>query len=144
MSHLSEHPFCHNLSSAQIKALEAIAEPASYEPDDFLLRAGHEADRVFLIWGGHVALEINGRILQTLGPGDIVGISWLEPPYRWKFDARAVERTRTVRLESEPLRGMLGRDEAMASRVYRQVNRSLSQRLEAARLQLLDLYGARR
>ncbi len=144
MSHLSEHPFCHHLSSAQIRALEAIAEPASYEPDDFLLRAGHEADQVFLIWGGHVALEINGRILQTLGPGDVVGISWLEPPFRWKFDARAVERTRTVRLQSEPLREMLAGDEAMASRVYRQMNRALSTRLEAARLQLLDLYGARR
>lgn len=144
MSHLSEHPFCHYFSSAQVKALEAIAEPASYEPDDFLLRAGHDADQVFLIWAGHVSLEINGRILQTLGPGDMVGISWLEPPYRWKFDARAVERTRTVRLDAEAVRDLLARDEAMASRVYRQINKALSQRLEAARLQLLDLYGARR
>lgn len=143
MSHLSDHPFCHLLSRTEVRALEQISEPVSFEPDDFLLRAGHEAEHVYLIWAGHVALEINGRILQTLGPGDLLGISWAEPPHRWRFDARAVERTRTVRLDAEELRQLLGSDEALASRVYRQVNRSLMQRLEAARLQLLDLYGAR-
>lgn len=143
MSHLSEHPFCHLLTRAEIRALEQISEPVSFEPDDFLLRAGHDADRVFLIWAGRVAIEVGGRILQTLGPGDLLGISWVEPPHRWKFDARAVERTRTVRLDAEELRRLLGQDEALASRVYRQVNRSLGQRLEAARLQLLDLYGVR-
>lgn len=144
MSHLSEHPFCHLLTRAEVRALEAIAEPASFEPDDYLLRAGHAADRVYLIWAGHVALEVQGRILQTLGPGDLVGLSWLESPHRWKFDARAVERTRTVHLDAEELRDLMARDEALASRIYRQVNRALSQRLESARLRLLDLYGAPR
>lgn len=144
MSHLSEHPFCHLLSRSEIQALDAVAESRSFEPDDYLLRAGQEADDIFLIWAGKVAVEIAGRTLQTLGPGELLGISWLEPPFRWKFDARAVERTRTIRLDADEVRRLLGDDEALASRVYRQVNRSLTLRLESARLQLLDLYKGSR
>lgn len=144
MSHLSEHPFCHLLTRAEVQALEAITEPATFEPDDFLLRAGHPADRVYLVEAGQVALEVQGRILQTLGPGDMVGLSWLEPPHRWKFDARAVEPTRTLHLDAQELRVLMARDEALAARIYRQVNRALTQRLESARLRLLDLYGGPR
>ena len=78
----------------------AAARPAAraivrFNAGQYLFHEGEPATEFFLIRHGKVALEIAApgqrrhRLSQTVGEGDIVGLSWLVPPYRWQFDARA-------------------------------------------------------
>lgn len=137
---LKAHPFSAPIADQLIE----LARERSYAADEPILQASREADQVVLLLSGHVALEIGGKVLQTLGPGEVLGVSWLEPPYRWKWDARAVEPSRAIVLDAAPLRQKLARDSAFAAHVYRAMTHALSQRLEAARLQMLDLYRSPR
>jgi CRP/FNR family cyclic AMP-dependent transcriptional regulator len=81
-------------------------------------------------------------VLQTLEPGEIVGWSWLFPPYRWNFDVRALEPLGAIAFDGACLRGKCDRDPALGYTLMKRFARVLSERLGAARLQLLDLYGS--
>jgi len=70
-----------------------------------------------------------------------VGVSWLVPPYRWTYDARAVERVRAISLDAECLRGKCDDDPALGYDMMTRFVPILVQRLQATRLQLLDVYG---
>ncbi len=73
--------------------------------------------------------------------GDILGWSWLFPPYRWSVEARAVQQVRAIKLDGECLRGKCELDPAMGYELMKRFSQIMLQRLEAARLQLLDIYG---
>lgn len=117
-----------------------------YQPGEYLFREGEAADRFYLIREGHVALEVKapGRapvICQTLGAGEIVGVSWLIPPYRWSFDARAVESTRAIAMDAACLRGKCEADHDLGYEMMKRFMPALLQRLHSTRLQILDIYG---
>jgi CRP/FNR family cyclic AMP-dependent transcriptional regulator len=112
----------------------------------YLLREGEPADRFFLIREGAVALEIHspGRgaiVIETLHPGEIVGWSWLFAPYRWQLDGRTVEPTALVAFDGACLRGKCEADHELGYQLMSRFAASLVQRLQATRLQLLDVYG---
>ncbi len=80
-------------------------------------------------------------VLQTVGAGDILGWSWLIPPYHWMFDAVALEPTRTIALDGRCLRGKCEADRVLGYELLKRFAHIMEQRLQATRLQLLDLYG---
>lgn len=110
-----------------------------------LFDAGASADRFHLIREGAVALEIAapGRtvVIETLHAGDVVGWSWLFEPYLWQFDGRAVEPTRMVTFDGRCLRGKCDADHELGYQLMRRFAGALVDRLQATRLQLLDVYG---
>jgi CRP/FNR family cyclic AMP-dependent transcriptional regulator len=63
------------------------------------------------------------------------------PPYRWHFDARAVELTRAIALDGECLRGKCEEDHDLGYEIMKRFALVIAERLEATRLQLLDVYG---
>jgi CRP-like cAMP-binding protein len=104
------------------------------------------ADRFYLIRKGALALEIDapGRgalVIETLHEGEVVGWSWLFEPYRWQFDGRASELTRVVSFDGACLRGKCEADHELGYQLMRRFAASLIDRLQATRLQLLDVYG---
>lgn len=76
-----------------------------------------------------------------MGVGDFVGASWLIPPYRWAFDARAVELTRATSIDAACLRGKCEADHDLGYEMMKRFLPPLVKRLHATRLQLLDVYG---
>jgi CRP-like cAMP-binding protein len=129
--------------------MAAFAVARTYEPDEMILREGKAADAFFLILGGLVAIELllpdRGVLrLQTVGAGEVIGWSWLVPPYRWEFDARAVSRTSAVLLDGRKLRDLFESDHSLGFHFVRDLLTVVAERLKAARLQLLDIYGAPR
>ena len=111
-----------------------------------MARTGDAADQFFAIRHGRVSIELHSPergplILQTVDAGEIVGWSWLFPPYRWTFDARAMEQVRAISFDGACLRGKCERDPAMGFDFMKRVAEVFMRRLEAARLQLLDIYG---
>jgi len=119
-----------------------------YDAGEYLFREGSPADEFFLIRHGQVALEIVSPgqapiVFATLGEGEIVGASWLVPPYRWMFDARCVALTRAIGIDAACLRGKCEADHDLGYELMKRFLPILVQRLHATRLQILDVYGKR-
>lgn len=113
---------------------------------DFLFREGRPADRFFLIRDGAVALEVDAPerdaiMIETLHDGDVAGWSWLFPPYRWQFNGRATAPTAVISFDALCLRGKCEADHELGYRLMSRFAASMTARLQATRLQLLDVYG---
>jgi CRP-like cAMP-binding protein len=117
-----------------------------FEAGEYVAREGEEANAFFAIRHGIVAIELfapeRGAItIQTIGEGEIFGWSWLFPPHRWVFDARAVELTRAIAFDCACLREKIKEDQAMGYEFLNRFSQVIAKRLEGTRLQLLDMYG---
>src|SRR5215469_14300567 len=113
---------------------------------EYIFRDGEAADSFFLIRHGSVALEAfvptRGHVvIETIEAGEVLGWSWLFPPYRWHFDARVVEPTRAIALDGVCLRTKGEADHDLGYELVKRVAQIMMQRLQATRLQLLDVYG---
>ncbi len=144
---ISDHPLFHGLGSDFLTTVTGCASNVRFAPGTYLFHEGETADQVYLIREGLVALEIaapgQGRMtFQTVGRRGIVGMSWLVPPYRWTFDARAAEDTRALAFDAGCLRGKCDSDPAQGYEVMKRFMPPLIERLHATRLQMLDVYDA--
>jgi len=143
---LVEHPLLKGCQPKYIQLLVECASNVRFDAGETIFRQGEEANLLYLIRQGKVALEIPDSargpiIVQTLGEGDVVGWSWAITPYRWHFDARAVELTRAIALDGKCLRDKCEVDHDLGYEVMRRVTHLMEHRLQATRLQLLDVYG---
>ncbi len=143
---IGEHPFMQGLDEHTLDTLVGCASNVRYNAGDYLARMGQPAEHFFIIRHGHVSLEINagprGIIgVHTVEAGDVLGWSWLIEPYKWHFDARAVELTRVIALNGECLRKKCEQDHDIGYALMKRVAQLMEQRLTATRMQLLDMYG---
>jgi CRP-like cAMP-binding protein len=143
---LAEHPFFKGLSTSHFATLAGCVSNARFETGDFLLREGAPADRFYALRHGRVCVEsfIPGRgaaAIETVAEGDIVGWSWLFPPHKSHFDARALTLVRAIALDGTCLRAKCEEDPSFGNEILKRFAQVVVHRLEAARLHLLDLYG---
>jgi CRP/FNR family cyclic AMP-dependent transcriptional regulator len=143
---VGEHPVSAGLSAEHSQLIAGCARNHRFEAEHYLFHEGDPANEFFLLRQGRVALEIHapGRapiIFATLGEGEIVGASWLIPPYRWVFDARALELTRAIGIDAACLRGKLEKDHHLGYEMMKRFLPVFVKRLHATRLQILDVYG---
>lgn len=143
---LSEHPFFEKFEAKDRELLAGCARNEAFEAGAYVFREGEAADKFYLLKHGTVAIELHApghdpMILETLGKGEIFGWSWMVPPYTWTFDVRAVELCRVISLDAKCLRGKLEKDHSLGYELFRRFIPVMAERLAAARLQLLDLYG---
>jgi CRP/FNR family transcriptional regulator, cyclic AMP receptor protein len=144
---VGRHPLLAGLPGETVGLVAGCAQNVAFAPGQLLLAEGDAADALFLIRRGHVALEVHepGRgsiVLETIGPGHVVGWSWLFPPYRWQFDARATEPVGAIALDGACLRAKAEADPAFGYELMKRLGAVIVDRLQAARIRLLDLYGA--
>lgn len=143
---LAEHPFLGGFSREALSVIAGCAANRRYDAGSYLCREGEPADHFFLIRHGRITLETNAPergvlTFQTLGEGEILGVSWLVPPYRWDFDARAVGLVRAVAFDAACLRGKCEADHDLGYELMKRFVPELVRRMQAARLQSLNLYG---
>jgi CRP/FNR family transcriptional regulator, cyclic AMP receptor protein len=134
------------LDSRHLELIAGCAANEHVEEGALLLREGEPAHRYFLLRRGSVALEVHtpdrGPLrIETLHPGDAVGLSWLFEPYRWQLDARALEPCDVIGFDAVCLRGKLEADPELGYQLMRRFAANLVDRLQATRFQLLDVYG---
>ncbi|MGZ4490079.1 MAG: cyclic nucleotide-binding domain-containing protein [Nocardioidaceae bacterium] len=146
---LMEHPFFAGLDDSTVSLLVGCAGNAHYRAGEYLFHEGEPADRFFVIRRGRVALDVHlpgqpEKVVDTVDEGDVVGWSWLVPPYRWFFDGRAVQEVSAVVVEAACLRAKCEEDPALGYALMQRVAGVMYQRLQSARVRLLDLYGAGR
>jgi CRP/FNR family transcriptional regulator, cyclic AMP receptor protein len=145
---LAEHPFFQELAAEDLQLIAGCATNVVFKAGEVIGREGEPANQFFLLREGKVALEIyvpeRGQVvLQTLGAGELVGWSWLIPPYQWRFDVRAVEFVHAFALDGACLRGKCEANPRLGYELLKRVAQVFTDRLLATRLQLLDVYGNR-
>lgn len=143
---ISHHPFFQGLAPETLKLIAGCGTNVKFESGEYLAKDGEDANRFYAIRHGKVAIELYSAaqgplVLQTVGENEILGWSWLFPPYKWRFDARATEGVRATSFDGACLRKKCDADPALGYELMKRLAYLVSQRLEAARLQLLDLYG---
>lgn len=145
---LAGHPLFRNMDPDFLDTLAGCAKNLRIPADSYIFHEGDDADYIYLIREGHVALEISapgqGRmVFQTVTTGGVLGLSWLIPPYRWRFDAHAKEECRVLQFDANCLRTKCDADPALGYAVMMQVMPEVVERLHDTRVQMLDLYRAR-
>ena len=142
-----EHPFFAGLEDAFCTLVCGCAKNVMFEAGHYLFHEGEPADQFYLIRHGRVALETatpgkSAVAFQTVTEGEIVGVSWLVPPYRWAYDAKALELTRAIAMDATCLRRKCEEDHDLGYELMKRFVPIVVERLHTTRLQMLDVYGA--
>jgi CRP/FNR family cyclic AMP-dependent transcriptional regulator len=142
---LRDHPFFRDLGESDIQFIAGCGSNVVFEPGAYLFREGEEADRLFILRHGRVALEIlvPGRgpvVIDTPEEGEVIGFSWLFPPYIWRFDGRAIEQVRAVALDGVCLRKKCEDDSKLGYELMKRFASILIRRLQSSRLRVIDMY----
>lgn len=143
---ISEKPFFRDLKSEYIDILAKYATKSEYQPFDFIFKIGEDANNFYLVESGNVAIELfsseKGIIrIQTVGEGDILGWSWMLPPYKWHFEARTIENTSLIVFDGKAILKECEKNQGFGYEILKRYMVVMAERLEAARYQLLDVYG---
>jgi CRP-like cAMP-binding protein len=143
---LGDARFFDGLRPETIELVAGCASNVQFDAGTTIFREGEHADFFYLLRHGSVALETyvparGAVMIETIEDGDVLGWSWLFPPYRWHFDARAVTAVRATAFDGECLRGKCAADPALGYELVSRFAQTLIQRLQWTRLRLLDVYG---
>lgn len=128
-----------------LEFLESAAREEHFPKGALIFDDDEKATSFYLIATGRVGLEVamparDAVLLETLGPGELLGVSWLFPPYRWNWKARALAATDVLAFDAEAVRLQCKKDLDLALHVYETVAGESIRRLHATRVRLLDLY----
>lgn len=144
---IAAHDLFKGFDQAFLDLVTGCAKNVRFDAGSYLFHEGDPADEIYLIREGRVALEISapGRgsmVFQAAGPGEAIGLSWLVPPYRWNYDGRSTDLTRAISVDAACLRRKCEADHDLGFAVMQRFMPVIVERLHAARLQLLDVYGS--
>jgi CRP-like cAMP-binding protein len=145
---LEGQPFLAGLTRAQLDKLSLWSKRKVVHAGVRLFEEGGRADRFWLIRDGHVRLEthVPGQddvLIETLGPGAVLGWSWLFPPYRWHFSASSVETTTAIEFDGPGIRESCEHNHELGYQLMSRFLLVVVDRMQATRLRLLDLYAER-
>ena len=143
---IRSHPFWQGINPCYFHLLNECAAFVKFGFEQPIFRAGIKAEQFYLICSGQVALETfvpgKGAItIETLGPGEALGWSWLFPPYRWHFSARSVDLTEMVAFDVHRLRKHAEENHDFGYELATRIGQVVLKRLQATRLQLLEFYA---
>jgi CRP/FNR family cyclic AMP-dependent transcriptional regulator len=139
------HPFLAGMTQHQLVLLIDCALAARFEKGRVIFRQGEPATRVYLIETGKVNIESTGDlgdpvIVDTIGAGDLLGWSWMFPPYAWQFTARAVESTSVIFFAGAILRKYCEKDAALGYELLKRMTVVMNRRMQAARNKMVEVH----
>jgi CRP-like cAMP-binding protein len=133
------------LTNTEVELFASAATELQVPGGEVVFEEGGSADAFYIVVEGKVGLVLTSPgkapiVIQTLGPGDLLGVSWLFPPHRWNWKARAIVDTNLVAFDANVIRGELEKNRDLALEVLTVVASEVVDRLHRTRIQLLDLY----
>ena len=143
---LADVPFLGGMSPERLALLAGCASNVHFDAGELIFREGDQADTFYVLRHGSVAIELhaparNPMTVETVEAGDVLGWSWLFPPYRTHFDARALSSVRATGFDGACLRGKCEDDPALGYDLMKRFAQVFTERLHWTRLRLLDIYG---
>lgn len=141
---LKKHPFFKDLEQEYLDFIAGCAMNVVFKEGELIMKENDSADKFFLIREGMVAIDIpvskeRSITIQTVGEGDIVGWSWLIPPYRYRFNCRIVKDVRAIVLDGKCLREKCEKNHDMGYELLKRLASVFTQRLESTRKQIVSL-----
>ena len=138
------HPFLAGMNHTQLALLTDCAMVVHFNPGQLIFSEGELANRFYLIESGKVVLESSGKsgdpvVIDEVGAGDLLGWSWMFPPYVWHFTARAAERTEAIFFYGTILREYCERDHSLGYELFKRMSAVMIKRLQAAREKMLAI-----
>ena len=142
---LSKHPFLRGLAHDHLTLLTDCALPLQFKAGQIIFREGENAKLFYLIEKGKVVLESKAEfgepvVIDTIGAGDLLGWSWMMPPYKWHFTARAVEPTEAIYFAGTILRDYCERDHSLGFELHKRLSAVMMKRLQGARRKMLEMH----
>ena len=143
---LERQAFLHGLPDSHLTTLAALCTHVLVPAGQRLFEEGATADRFWLIDAGQVTIDAmvpgQGRvIIEALGRGDVVGLSWLLPPYQWRFGAITTQPMQAFEFDARAVRAVCDEDPAVGYELSRRISGILARRLEATHARLRDSYA---
>ena len=143
---LEESHVFRGLPAAVLDAVAGCGRLDQLDGGAAFFHAGEPASTFHVVRHGRVSIQLAapGReplVVATRQAGDAIGWSWLFEPYRWHFDAVALEMARVISFDGECLRGKCTRDHELGYHLMSRFASIAIEDLQATRLQLLDIYG---
>ncbi|HET6573204.1 MAG TPA: Crp/Fnr family transcriptional regulator [Fimbriiglobus sp.] len=137
----ASHEFLQSLDDRCLMDLASGASPFTRAAGEYLTRAGETSDALYLIQSGTVLVgseSADGELapLMTVGPGGVVGCSWVVPPYDSKFTSRAVGPVHGLVIDAAWLRDRCERNHELGYHLHREINADLTRRLVASQEQM--------
>lgn len=141
---LAAQPFLKGFTRQQLELMSNNAMEVEFPAGTIIFNEGLPANRFYVILKGEVALESKGgkkngkaKLIQKIKAGDVLGWSWLFPPYQWNFDARAEKPTKAIIFFATSLRKQCENDPKYGYELMKRVSRVVIKRLQSTRFQLL-------
>jgi len=143
---IKQHPFFAEMPEKHLEFIAGCAKNVAFPELHTIFHEGDPANEFYFIREGLVAVELviphrGATTIQTVSEGEILGWSWASPPYRWHFGARTLQRTRALLFDAKCLRTKCDNDHDLGYELLSRFMGVVSARLDATRLQLLDIYG---
>jgi len=143
---LSAHPFLHGMPHDQLAVLAEVASDVTFPARHRLFEDGGNANRFWLIQSGHVNLDLQvpGEgpvVIETIGMGELLGWSWLFPPFRWAFGAVAATAVEAFEFDAPAVRQACVAEPGLGHELNQRVTRVLAKRLQATRIRLISRSG---
>jgi CRP/FNR family cyclic AMP-dependent transcriptional regulator len=143
---LAEVPALIGLSEEHRELIAGCGQNVIFGPGEYVFREGDPANTFYALRRGAVALEIAPPaqpplVIETLHAGDVLGWSWLFPPYRVRYDARATDEVHAIAFDGACLRDKCDTDHDLGYDLMRRFAQVITERLQATRIRLLDVYG---
>lgn len=144
---LIDEPFFAGMRREHVEFIAGCAKNVRFKDGDMLFREGEDADTFYLLREGQAALQLKAAghtrvTIQTVETGEVVGWSWLVGTHVWRHSARAVGDVRAIAFDGACLRNKCEQNAELGYEVLKRVANLIAHRLEATRLQLLDIYAA--
>jgi CRP-like cAMP-binding protein len=141
-----QQPFLRGMTAGQLAALAECSFEARFEEGRFLFHEGQDADNFYLLREGRVSIELHAPergvvSIQILEAGDLLGWSWIVPPFRWRFDARAMGPVLALGIDGRRLREKCDADRELGYELMKRLIAVVTRRLESTRFQLLESRG---
>ena len=141
---LAAHPFLHGISPDHLAVLARAASDVTFPAGHRFFEDGGHASRFWLVQSGHVTVDVDvpgqGRVpIGTIGMGELMGWSWLFPPFMWAFGAVAASPVETFEFDARTVRAWCAADPALGSEVTRRVAEVLTKRLKSTRSRLITV-----
>ena len=141
--YLSSHAFFSGLDDSFMEFMVDAVGELSIEKNHILFRQGERADKFYLIRNGQVSVQVPAIMgptleIQSLGENQLLGWSWLMPPYRWNFQARAVVDSDLLEFDGSAILARCEQDPKFGYELFKRFAALMSERLDAARQKMMD------
>lgn len=140
---INQQDFFLGLEPDHTRFLATCAVTQHFSAERTLFRHDARANRFYLLQSGRVSIEVAAISgppleLQELGAGDVIGWSWLIPPYRWHFQARATEECEVIEFDGEAILEHCEQEPAFGYELFKRFSGLMSRRISHAREKMMD------